>query len=228
MRRLVVLGCILSTLLTSCGFIAPHRYRFRLTVQVQTPDGLRRGSSVYQVAAANLPALLPDEHKRDWSVKGDAVAVNLPDGRTLFALMRTRNAFREDLALMSLAALDPKFKNDVVESAGRVALGFSTNQKADVRPGDFPLLVVFENNADPRSAKEVDPAGRGSLGPGYGSIRITVERTGDPVTRGIETRLPWLAAHHGALLHVPFKDYPPPGTPLPIAARITESDFRKR
>jgi hypothetical protein len=213
--------------LTSCGFIVPHRYRFRLTVEVQTPTGLRRGSSVYQVAAANMPALLPNEHKRDWSTKGDAVAVDLPDGRTLFALMRTRNPFREDLALISLAALDPKFKNDVVESAGRVALGFSTNRKADVRPGDFPLLVVFENNADPKSAKEVDPTRPGSLGPGFGPIRMMIEKTGEPITRGIEKRLPWLGAHHGALLDVPFKDYPPPGTPLPIAARITERDFRQ-
>jgi hypothetical protein len=128
---------------------------------------------------------------------------------------------------MSIAALDPKFTNDVVASAGRVALG-RTNGRADVQRGDYPLLVVFGDNADPKSAKEVEPAGRGSLGPGYGSIRITVEKTGEPVTRGIEKRLPWLAVHQGALLHVPFKDYPPPGTPLPIAARITENDFRQR
>ena len=228
MRRLVLLACLLSTLMTGCGVIIPHHYRFKLTVEVRTPAGVRRGSSVYQVTAANLPALLPNEQKRDWSVKGEAVAVDLPDGRTLFALMRTRNAFQEDLALMSLAALDPKFKNDVVESAGRVGLGFSTNRRAEVQRADFPLLVVFGDTADPKSALEIDPDRSGALGPGYGPIRISIEKTSEPVTRRIEKRLPWLATHHGALLNVPFKDYPPPGTPLPVAARITERDFRQR
>jgi hypothetical protein len=228
MRRLLIFACVATTLLGGCALIMPHRYRFKLTVEVQTPDGLRRGSSVYQVSAANLPAVLPNEAKRDWSVRGEAVAVDLPDGRTLFALMRTRNRFHQDLALMSLASLDPKFKNDVVESAGRVALGFTTRQKADVQTGDYPLLVVFGDNADPGTAKEVELGSPSNLGPGYGPIRMSVESTSELVTSGIERRLPWLSTHHGALIHIPFKDYPPPGEPLPLGARITERDFRQK
>jgi hypothetical protein len=227
MHRFVIFTCMLTTLLAGCGFVIPHRYRFKVTVEIETPQGLRRGSSVYQVSAANLPALLPDERRRDWSVKGEAVAVELPDGRTLFALMRTRNRFHEDLVLMSLAALDPKFSNDVVESAGRVAMAFTARRKADVNAADYPLLVVFDDKANPASAKEVEPDPRSNLGPGYGPIRVSVETTTEPVTLGLEKRLPWLTTHHGALLHVPFKDYPPPGTPLPLAARITETDFRQ-
>jgi hypothetical protein len=143
--------------------------------------------------------------------------------------MRTRNSVREDLVRMSLAALDPKFNNDVVESAGRVSLGFGTNRRATVATDDYPLLVVFDDNSFAKSVKEVDPKALGGvIGPGYGPIRITVEKTNEPVTRNIDTRLPWLAAHHGALIRMSFKDYPPPGTPLPLGANITERDFRQQ
>ena len=146
--------------LSGCDLL-PHRYRFKLTIEVATPQGVRSGSSVYQVWAARMPALLPNERKRDWVVKGEAVAVDLPNGQTLFALMRTGNLYRSDLALMSMAALDTAFKNDVVESAGRLAWGFSVHHKAEVQPNDYPLLVVFADNLVPASAKQVDPKSKG-------------------------------------------------------------------
>jgi hypothetical protein len=223
--RFAVLACLVMLFLSGCALL-PHRYRFKLTVEVETPQGVRSGSSVYQVSAASMPALLPNERKRDWVVQGEAVAIDLPNGQTLFALMRTGNLYRRDLALMSMAALDTAFKNDVVESAGRLALDFSVHHKAEVQPNDYPLLVVFADNLVPASAKQVDPKSQGVLGRGFHLTRITAELTNEPITRGIEKRLPWLNTHHGALLHVPLKDFPPPGTPLPLAASITEADFR--
>ena len=223
--RLAVLAYLIISFLSGCALF-PHRYRFKLSVEVETPQGVRSGFSVYQVSAANMPALLPNEHKRDWAVKGEAAAVELPNGQTLFALMRTGNLNRRDLALMSMGALDTAFKNDVVESAGRLALGFGVHHKAEVQPKDYPLLVVFADNLVPASAKQVDPKSQGVLGPGFHVTRITAELTNEPVTRGIERRLPWLNTHRGALLHVPLKDFPPPGTSLPLAASITEADFR--
>lgn len=74
----------------------PEKYRLRLTVEVDTPQGLRKGSSVYEVWANNKTALLPDEAKRDWGVRGEAVAVDLPNGQTLFAPLKT-NAKHGDL-----------------------------------------------------------------------------------------------------------------------------------
>src|SRR5690242_13207563 len=85
--RFAVLAFIVMPFLSGCALL-PHRYSFKLTVEVETPQGVRSGSSVYQVSAASMPALLlPNERKRDWVVKGEAVAVDLPNGQTLFALM---------------------------------------------------------------------------------------------------------------------------------------------
>jgi hypothetical protein len=64
------------------------------------------------------------------------------------------------------------------------------------RPGDeivdnYPQLVHFRDVRDPKSVAAVDPAHLdAAFGPGVRLKRITVQVTGDPVTRGIEGRLP--------------------------------------
>jgi hypothetical protein len=64
------------------------------------------------------------------------------------------------------------------------------------RPGDeivdnYPQLVHFRDSRDPKSVAAVDPAHLdAAFGPGVRLKRITVQVTGDPVTRGIEGRLP--------------------------------------
>ncbi|MBB4640568.1 hypothetical protein [Rhizorhapis suberifaciens] len=218
---MVVLG------LTGCAEMFPETYHFRMTVEIDTPEGLRTGSSVYEVRANNKTALLPEEAKRAWGVKGEAVAVDLPGGRTMFALLKT-GAIHGDLAGLSMTALDPAFKNDVVESAARISARQNIRQSAEVRPEDYPMLVTFRNMADPTSVARVDPVNLApSFGAGYRLKRITVAVTDEDVTTGIEKRLGWLAQQRGALMKVAVRDYPPVGTALPFATSITETDFQK-
>ena len=193
---------MLAAVLTlgGCAEMFPNKYRFRLTVEVDTPQGLRSRSSVYEVWANGITAALPEEAKRDWGVKGEAVPVDLPNGRTLFALLKTVNPMREDLAQMSMVALDPAFNNDIVESAGRISQNSGVRANADVPPSDYPLLVMFRDIVDPKSVERVDPADLASaFGPGVRLKRLTVEVTDDDVTMGIEKRLGWLPAHRGTL-----------------------------
>ena len=201
MTRRGVLGLLTAALmLGGCSEMFPHKYRFRMTVEIDTPQGLRRGSSVYQVWANDTTAVLPEEAKRDWGVKGEAVAVDLPGGGTLFALLKTVNPMREDLARMSMAALDPAFNNDIVESAGRIADGNHIRSPAEVAPSDYPMLVKFDDIADPKSVKRVEPTNlAAAFGPGVRLKRITVEVTDDNVTTGIAKTLKWLPMHKGSL-----------------------------
>ena len=215
MARRGVLGLLaggVAALLSACNPLGGSGYRFKMTVEVETPEGLRIGSSVYEVWAESNSKLLPEERSRDWGVNGEAVAVDLPGGRTLFALLKTLNGRREDLALMSMAALDPVFKNDVVESAQRIASGDGITSPAEVRAADYPLLVTFADPADPTSVQRVDPANlAASFGPGVTLKRITVEVTKDPVTTGIEKRLGWLPkmeAHDFSKDGPFYKSYP--------------------
>lgn len=214
MARRGVIGLIAgvaTAVLTGCGLIGGKSYRFRMTLEVDTSDGLRTGSSVYEVTAQNHAKLLPDMRGRSRDVRGEAVAVDLPSGQTLFALLKTMNrAGDDDLAAMSMATLDPAYKNDWVESAARIAAGDGIRSPAEVPPTDsydgydkghpiktqvsnYPMLVTFTDISDPSSVKLVDPADlAASFGPGVKLKRITVEITDDPVTSGIEKRLGWL------------------------------------
>ncbi|MFC3311089.1 hypothetical protein [Blastomonas aquatica] len=186
-----MLAAAIALALPGCVELFPEKYRFRLTVEVDTPQGQRSGSSVYEVWANNKTALLPDEAKRDWGVRGEAVAVDLPNGQTVFALLKT-NAKHGDMAGMSMTALDPAYRNDIVESAARIASGDGVRPQAEVGQGDYPMLVTFRDLADPASVRAVSPAEFGSVfGPGYALRRITVRIADEEVTTGVERRLPW-------------------------------------
>ena len=188
-----VLGGAVVAVLGGCRiFGGGSGYRFRMTVEVETPQGLKTGSSVYQVTAGYRPDLQPGGKAREWAARGEAVAVDLPGGKTLFALLKT-DAIHGDLVGMSMKALDPAFKNDIPECAKRIAGGDGTRTQADVLPSDYPMLVTFRDINDPKSVtlvKANDLAA--SFGPGVQLKRIAVEVTDDAVTTGIEEKLGWL------------------------------------
>lgn len=180
-----------------CSDSPTYSYRFKLTVEVSTPEGMRSGSSVYEVFAKNLNPILPDEADRTWSTKGEAVAVDLPQGQTLFALLKT-GAIHGDMASLSMAALDPAFNNDVVESVTRISLQQGITSPAVVKRSDGPLLARFKNPNDPKSIEIVDPDNlAAAFGDGFSLNRILLEITDLPVTSSIKSRLPSDGAETG-------------------------------
>ena len=72
-------GCEPGDFGSSRVYFEPIRYR--LTAEVQTPEGVRTGSSVIETTW--------DRGLSGATVKGEAVAVDLPNGQTLFVLLRT-------------------------------------------------------------------------------------------------------------------------------------------
>ena len=65
--------------------------------------------------------------------------------------------------------------------------------KSELSLKDVPVLVRFYNPDDPRSVALVNPLDlAASFGPGVTFKGASVEITDDPITKGIETRLPWL------------------------------------
>jgi hypothetical protein len=74
----------------------------------------------------------------------------------------------------------------------------SVNARADVRPQNLPMLVWFSDARDPKTVELVDPTDIGArLGPGVRLTRATLETTREPVTTGIERKLPWLPGRKG-------------------------------
>ncbi len=204
-----------------------HTYRFMMTVEVQTPEGVHSGSSIYEISARNEPKLLPDMRSRSTSVRGEAAAVDLPDGRTVFALLKT-SAHWGGMEGLSMNSLHPDFPGagyDMVDVAKELAEGKHSGP-VNVDPDDYPMLVTFSDLNDPTSVELVDPNDLASkFGDGVTLRRIIVQITDDPVTKGIEGRLDWLEASVGSIVN---RSRDVPIGEMPIEHRINKSDFRRR
>lgn len=199
-----LMGLLLVAFLTSCAFAddeAPD-YRYRLTVEVDTPLGLHTGSSVIEieqtlVRAGSSPANQAVERR----VRGEAVAVDLPGGTTLFVLLRSLNEV--DWAAYVFPKLAPQRKGEpfadqldnVLEVTGVRVLPRMWPPRLYVPESPaYPLMVTFTDLADPTSVKLVNPDElAATFGKGMRLKRITVELTEDPVTVGIEERFAWWA-----------------------------------
>ncbi len=241
------LACGVIFTSSACGALGRSlpTYRYRLTLEVETPEGLRTGSSVIEIRAqvADRP-ILPDANALNVQVTGEAVTVDLGKRGLLFALLRSEEAAGWAGGVMELVTPRPPhvdgenayvtwhkamLANKGLHELPRNAI---TNQRPwrNPKPGDppkdYPMLVRFKDVSDPATVERVDPDDLAtSFGARVNLRRITVELTDDPVTAGIEMKLGWLGRTKGALVHVPVSDYPPAGVRLPFYATLTELDF---
>jgi hypothetical protein len=184
-------------------------FRYRLTIEVETPLGLRTGSSVIEVRKSEAGKLaIPSPGAVRTELSGEAVAVEVAPGRTLFALLRSDDdpdwagralySVIEQQTTAARVANDDDFAVDmerVLSLQGVHALPRYVERGTgpDSKVSGYPMLVTFGNITDPTSVAKVDPDGlAATFGKGVTLKRITVERTEDAVTTGIEKRLGWL------------------------------------
>ncbi len=213
----------LAGVLGGCDLLSnAYTYRYRVTVEVDTPQGLRSGSSVWETSVSEGSGI-PDRslHSRQ---RGEAVAVDLPGG-TLFALLRGADMNVDYAAgvigghLSRHPEAGVPMTNDWAENKKRI---IKAKPAFELSPDEYPLLVRFRDINDPASVEKVDPADlSASFGPGVRLKRITVSVTDDDVTGGIEQRLRWLPQQRGAFVKLPMT----PQYQQPLAARLTEGDF---
>jgi len=190
MRWLVL---ALSPLLAACDDEFPD-YRYRMTVEVQTPEGLRTGSSVIGVDTKSVSTIQDSSGRTIRATyHGQAVAVDLPRGRTLFALL---GSLENPSYAVSAPhwALKPERTTggDLAGAAEDLAQMLQVKGPRDLPLGHWPLLVHFRNPNDPSTVQEVKPSDvADSLGPGIYIRRIIIELTDEDVSTGIERRFPW-------------------------------------
>lgn len=198
MARRVVLGVLAGSaiaLLGGCGLIGNSiSYRYRLTVEVETPEGLKTGSSVIEVTVTEQKGI--NGSHLDVKMKGEAVAVDLPGGQTLFALLdkaasAPTDAVEEQLGLLPV---DSNWRDTARRIKAQTDV-FELPRSITVRGKDvatYPTLVYFRDLSDPRSVETVLPTNlASSFGLGVRLKRITIQVTDDEVTEGIEKRFPW-------------------------------------
>src|SRR3954469_22191215 len=173
-------------------------HKYRLTVEVETPQGTKSASGV--VAVHPDRSYSRGGHTR---TAGDAVFVDLGGAKNLVALMAHIDG-KLDLDGMNYVALR------AYTAAGGKRPSFNAmSQMKGIVPVTgalIPVLVTFADPANPATARNEPPDdAEAVLGKGYRLQGITAEVVpngfwpidfggvlGEPVTRGILARLPWL------------------------------------
>lgn len=213
----VLVGLVVGiTVLALVGCGSSKSMRYKMVVEVDTPAGLRTGAAVREIRfikPSNLPSI--GESRPHWRVNGEAVAVDLPDGRMLFALLVDRDGspnHADRTIWLMFHDLGATPGDGEIELWPRA---LHPNPAGAVDP--LPMLVTLQDLTAPRSVEKVDPA---NLAPQFGTgvklRRVWVQRTNEDLTTGIEERLGWLKTHSGSLdftgrLHAanPEKDITP-------------------
>ena len=174
-------------------------HKYRLTVEVETPEGRKSASGVL--------AVHPDRsysRRGQTRTLGDAVFVDLGQGRNLVALLAHIDNNKLELDGINYVAL----RAYTAAQGKRVSFNAMSAQTGivPVKAELVPVLVSFADPADPASARAVAPEdAEAVLGKGYRLQGITAEvvpngfwpidfggMLGEPVTRGIVAKLPWL------------------------------------
>jgi hypothetical protein len=184
-------------------------YRYRITVEVDTPEGLRTGASVIEVRMADHRLHPPGAGASSKGFSGEAVAIDLPGGQTAFALLKGE----PDAQFGPENFADAAFQNQVDGLVGKLTdknrlewwrtMVRQTNivelPRTVISPippphlvPAYPLFVTFADIRDPKTVVRVDPDNlAASFGAGVTLKRITIQITDDTVTTGIEKRFDW-------------------------------------
>jgi hypothetical protein len=192
LTRRTALGALLSPFfLAACGLGRGESYRYRLTVNVKTPEGLSSGSSVIEVRHKKGPGFPgPEASQLSTETSGEAVAVDLGTRGTLFAVLNSpfQHLDAAEIA-QSLTVPQANVTNTTAEN-NRVPL--LRRGVIELPRERYPLLIHFLDMDDPSTVEEVSPDDlQSTFGPGVQLVSITIQATTDPVTYGIKHRFAW-------------------------------------
>lgn len=202
-------------------------HKYRLTMTIETPDGPKSTSGVFSVH--------PDRGGGPGgatTTKGDALFVDLGAGRNVVALLLTPGENGVDVEGINYIALR-------AFSAGGRRLSFSNlgqvTGDAAVTGNLVPILVSFADLNDPNTARTIAPDDlENAFGKGVQLRGFRVELVpnglwpadfggvlGEPVTRGIEAKLPlWSRPDHPAAAALRSAGLTPPAS-FPAEAAFT-------
>lgn len=210
-KFLIVLLVIVAGSTVAWKLATPtYTYRYRLTVEIDTPDGVKSGSSVIEVKTEKAPDLLKimsagGANKR---ISGEAIYIDLGGEKNLFAVL--------DGDLLTLAPsvfLGEEYvaKNGWIKTAQVLS---SMKHSSMVLPTSrTPTLVTFKNLKDPHTLipvyfydEEQDGTSKtinnfeGIFGGGYELLRAEIALTDDPMKQKIDHLLPWVTTQKGYLV----------------------------
>ena len=195
MKAFAIIALLLATLtVAALAGVFEDSWRYRMTVVVETPEGIKTGSAVREVTRQKGIHLTP-EMMPHVEVKGEAVVIDLGKHGVLFMLID--GDYGADILFKMFPGKDKK---------GQITL---TQE-------EYPNFVRFRDLSDPKTVENVrrteeqdkfknsDPRRpvidfQNAFGSGVSIKEVTIEITSDSVTWRIENYLPWLKNIYGYL-----------------------------
>ena len=216
--------------LAGCGS-GPRTIRYRLTLEVETPEGTKTGSGVMEHGArwndgitrglGAGPGLAVD-------TRGEAIIIDLGARGLLLCLMTRDDTRAGSSDALLVPAIFPFEKwggaiDNYSAYLGRLAW---SKPVADVPLKSLPMLARFRDPLDPATAERVDPTNlAATFGSGVRLVRVTAQITNDPLPPPtIENRLPWIRTLQGSIANTLGlkRDY------LDVLNRINDGSFRRQ
>jgi hypothetical protein len=189
--------------------LRPVSYRYLLTVTVDTPRGARIGSGVQEIGGRAVLIKLPDGEAAKVDLRGEAVPLEISEGKYLFALLTSEG--EESIIPAVQSAFDPEYRrggDGNIATIQKVAGARDITTHPLARTNSFeqgerpflPRLVTFKDIQNPRSIVEVEPDGLAAeFGAGTVLKSVTVAKTTAPLTHTIIRLLPWLGSKPSTL-----------------------------
>jgi hypothetical protein len=206
MKALGVIAAIAAALYGLYVYYYPSAtVRYRLTLVIEADGQQHSGSGVVQVTYGKLVRGLGSSSSFYVDVKGEAISVDIPGRGILFATLKAGEVPHSGAE--SIIPMAFGFPNGVIGHPYEAGLDRlrALSGVVDLASNNLPLLVRFRDIKEPMTVERVDP---NDLTPSFGSgaylRQATLEITRDPVTAGIEGKLPWLKALKGGYLHDGF------------------------
>jgi len=164
--------------LSACETHHIQDHRVRLTIY--TNSGAHSVAQVVQTDYGEPPRWISVMDNGSLAVRGEPPAVDLGDGRVVFATWVCSNGYD----------FDSNKPNPMMGLPG-FPLPYPRNRNCS-----SPLLTTFGNLADPATVRAIDPNNpAAALGADVRAIEVTTEPTTDPPTHGkTQKYLPWLSS----------------------------------
>ena len=171
-------------------YVIPHTWKYKITIEVETPEGIVSGSAVRQISARLGVRLMPEVKPVQYDIKGEAVVVDLRERGILFGLIDWTAPWEVEAAF-PLRTIDYAEKLNYYSNL--------PNGKTAELTYNHPKMVTFTDREDPKTVALVYHQKRGGrigevsgvedhfeefFGEGVRLKGITIEMTDEPVTWG--------------------------------------------
>lgn len=172
-----ILSVLAVFILSGCEFFIPKTWKYKVTVEVETPSGLKTGSAIRHIKARRELAGFLGQGVVHYQTYGEAVVVDLDQYGTLFVLI---DEFDYQLLFeaFNINFADPS-----------ASISYFADLPVGTRGETTKFLVpfvTFENLSDLTTVKgAAPPVMKKVFGEGVKFKKITIEITDLPITEGI-------------------------------------------